>query len=634
MSTAVNVWRASGASRARSSSVARVRRSILGSVAAPTPSSVSAPILALVSVLILGWSPAVRPALSSAGPELSSADSPPAAEVRPPAAAGRFYPEDAAKLRSLIQADLGSAVAPLGVHPLAIVAPHAGYIYSGQIAADAYRQVSGSSPDLVVILGTNHTTAGFRGISVYPRGAYRTPLGLARIDEEVAGALRDADPDVNFVPAVHEREHSVEVQIPFVQSLFPEAEIVPVVVGAPDLALCTRFGTALAGVLRGRHALIVASSDLSHYPPYDQAEEVDRKTLASIASLDPARFHAVARSQLELGVPGLATCACGEAPILAAMVAAKTLGATRGIVVAYANSGDSAAGDRSQVVGYGAVVFTDSSPGAPSGPEQRSTGEIPSRGAIEKVRILAANDGIRRPAPNEEVLTPAVSGEDRTHAKGEESRAAGVGDAEAVPEEGPGEAGPELREEQKRELLELARTTIERYLSRETTPTARAEEPALQVKRGAFVTLTKHGQLRGCIGHMVADTPLDQVVRRMAVQAAFADPRFPPVTAEEVPQLEIEISVLTPYSPVAGADDIVLGRDGVLLRKSGRSAVFLPQVAPEQGWSLPEMLDHLCLKAGLPAGSWKQGAELFVFQAEVFSEHEFDLPAVSTRPPR
>jgi AmmeMemoRadiSam system protein A len=138
-----------------------------------------------------------------------------------------------------------------------------------------------------------------------------------------------------------------------------------------------------------------------------------------------------------------------------------------------------------------------------------------------------------------------------------------------------------------------------------------------------FVTLKKKGELRGCIGHMIADEPLGKLVGTMALQAAFNDRRFPPLTADELQDIEIEISVLTPMKQVADASDILVGRDGVLLSKNGQSAVFLPQVATEQGWSREEMLKHLCQKAGLSADCWKQKAQFSTFQALVFSESEF-----------
>ena len=182
------------------------------------------------------------------------------------------------------------------------------------------------------------------------------------------------------------------------------------------------------------------------------------------------------------------------------------------------------------------------------------------------------------------------------------------------------ERPPALEEADRQALLRLARRVLERLFLTDTVPLPRPASPALRAPRGAFVTLKERGELRGCIGRMVPDTPLALTVARMAVQAALHDPRFPPVKSWELPFLEIEISALTPFSPVGGPGSVVVGRDGVLLEKGGRSAVFLPQVAPEQGWNREELLGHLGEKAGLPEDCWRQGSRLSTFQAEVFSE--------------
>jgi len=484
----------------------------------------------------------------------------PEAPVRPAAVAGQFYPGEAAVLEAAVRAFLDDAQPPRTPRPLALVAPHAGYIFSGQIAADAYRQAMDHDYDLVVILGTNHTFARFNGVSVHIGAGYRTPLGLATIDRQVAAELRAADATFTFEPGVHIREHSVEVQVPFVQVAFPDTPIVAAVIGAPTPELCVRFGRTLAKVVKDRKVLVVASSDLSHYPAYDDAVAADGAVLKATATLDAEAVRAAIREQIGSRRPNLQTCACGEGPILAAIAAAKALGATRGHVVSYANSGDTVAGDHSRVVGYGAVVMT-------------------------------AGEG--RP--------------DTT--------------ALARPEVAPPSA--ELGPADKKALLAFARKTIDRFLRTRTTPLARGFSPAVWRRQGAFVTLKKSGQLRGCIGRGSPDMPLVQVVGSMAFQAAFQDRRFPPLRAEELPQVEIEISALTPYRKVSGPQSIMIGRDGVLLRKDGRSAVFLPQVAVEQGWDRDQTLERLCHKAGLPAGSWKSGAEFYTFQAEIFHESEF-----------
>jgi hypothetical protein len=480
-------------------------------------------------------------------------------DVRAPAVAGQFYPSNPAHLKLAVQQFLKDAVTVSIEKPMAIVVPHAGYIFAGQIYADAYRQVMGRNYDLIVILGTNHTVSNLNGFSVYSRGAFQTPLGLAPIDDGVAAALLAKDENCTSDREAHIREHSVEVQVPFIQVLFPAAKIVPIVVGTNDLKMCTHFGQALAKVLKGRQALIVISSDLSHYPPYEDAISVDRKTLETILKLDPKEFSA--RTQSSFGnTRNLVTYACGEAPILAGLVAAKAMGATQATLVSYANSGDvAAAGDRSRVVGYGAVVL--------------STGTAPAQSK----------------APN-----PSASASTETP----------------------------LQAADKKALLELARETIKRYLTTETVPLARGISSRVDFPQGAFVTLKKHGELRGCIGHIPPDFQLCQTVAGMAAQAAFNDQRFPPVQLKELEDIEIEISALTPMKPVLSTDEIKIGRDGVVIFKDGKSAVFLPQVAVEQKWGRNELLDNLCLKAGLPIGSWKHGARFEVFQAEVFSESE------------
>jgi AmmeMemoRadiSam system protein B/AmmeMemoRadiSam system protein A len=490
------------------------------------------------------------------------ADEPPASEnvnakARAPAVAGRFYPNEAEALELAVRGFLADAVAPRGQRPVALIAPHAGYIYSAQIAADAYRQAMEHDYDLVVILGTNHTEAGFGGVSVHPGPGYRTPLGVAEIDEIVAAALIEADPAFTFEPAVHRREHSVEVQIPFVQIAFPEVKIVTAVIGRPDPGLCARFGKALAKVLDGRAALIVASSDFSHYPAYDDAKATDLAVLDAIADLNPRTVRDEIRRQMARDVPGLATCACGEAPILAAIAAARALGATHGCLISYANSGDSPLPDRSRVVGYGAMAMI-----AGACPKQRA-------------------QKVGQTAPLEHRPLDALAG---------------------------------------RELLAFARESISRYLITRTAPLAREFAPDLWRKQGAFVTLRKHGELRGCIGHSRVDLPLCQVVGAMALQAAFNDRRFPPLRADELNDVEIELSLLTPLEKVANAQALTVGRDGTLLRKEGHSAIFLPAVAVEQGWDREQMLDQLCLKAGLAVGCWRQGADLYAFRAETLAE--------------
>lgn len=479
-------------------------------------------------------------------------------DIRHPVVAGRFYPASASKLKAEINNYMSAAKPTQVKNPLAIVVPHAGYVFSGQVAADGYRQSAGLRYDIIVVLGTNHTSGSFRKISLYPGDGFSTPLGTCMIDRESVQMLLAANPDCVPDKSLHYQEHSIEVQLPFIQILFPEATIVPAVVGAADIGLCSRFGEALAKVLRGKRALVVASADLSHYPSAKDAEDVDKKTLAAMEKLDLSLLQTVTQAQMRRGIPNLHTAACGEAPIMAAMSAAKAMGATSGKLIRYAHSGDVAFGDRNRVVGYGAVAY------------------------YADIAGDAATDSGEAPA-----------------------------------------AADVLTDTDKKALLEHARETIRCHLAEKTVPPPGGLSPAAGQKRGVFVTLKKRGVLRGCIGRMIPDMPLPELVGAVSLQSAFEDPRFSRVTLSELDGLEIEISVLTPMIAIPNADHIMVGRDGVLIRKDGRSAVFLPQVAAEQGWRREEMLEHLCRKAGLPPESWKQGAELLTFAAVVFSDEDF-----------
>jgi AmmeMemoRadiSam system protein B/AmmeMemoRadiSam system protein A len=479
--------------------------------------------------------------------------------IREPAMAGQFYPADARSLNATLDSVLRDSMPAGHERPIAIVAPHAGYVYSAQVAADAWHQTAGQQYDTIVILGTNHTTAGFERIGVYPGSGFRTPLGVARVDQALSAALVKEDPDCVADVAVHLKEHSIEVQVPFAQRLFPNAAIVAVVVGSEDAGMVTRFGRTLGRLLSGRQALIVASSDLSHWPSWRDANVADRRTLEAIASLDPDRVRSAA-AYATRGVPNLATCACGEGSVRAAMTAARALGAARGRVVSYANSGDLSIGDPDRVVGYGAVVFSAGDPGSDSS-------------------VLLPQ------SPAAQALPPTVA--------------------------------------DKKQMLVLARESVRRYLDSGSVPLARGFSAAMDRPQGVFVTLRKRGALRGCIGQMAPDRPLRVLVGRMALAAAFEDERFDKVRSNELKDIEIEISVLTPFKEVPGPSAIVVGRDGVLLQKDRRSAVFLPQVATEEHWTRDEMLDNLCLKGGLATGCWRAGARLSTFQADVFKEGDF-----------
>jgi AmmeMemoRadiSam system protein B/AmmeMemoRadiSam system protein A len=434
-----------------------------------------------------------------------------------------------------------AAINPVDGEPLGLVVPHAGYVYSGLVAARGFKQLAGVEYDVAVIIASDHQAPLSDPISVWAEGGFETPLGIVPVDVELAKALIATDPRITFDTAAHEGEHPIEIELPFLQRVCPHCRIVPVLMGADDDETVQALADALLAVLGDRRAVVIASSDLSHYPQQEDALRVDNATLAAIETGDPATVRTTIAASMTAGVANLVTCACGEAPILVTMRVAEGLGADTITVLDHATSADSPLGDSEQVVGYGAVMFWHYEP-------------------------------------------------------------------------------PDLSEAQQEELLGLARAAIAKHLETGQTPNLETDDPVLARRSGAFVTLRKGEELRGCIGHMWIDTPLAQVVQQMAVSAATADPRFPPLTPEELDEISLEISVLSPMRRVTDLEQIEVGSHGLVIMQNGRQGVLLPQVPVEQGWNREEFLENLCLKAGLPDDCWIDRPTLYSFTAIVFGE--------------
>jgi AmmeMemoRadiSam system protein B len=284
--------------------------------------------------------------------------------IRRPAVAGQFYPSDPDELRSMVDGFLAQATKS-GPDPTALISPHAGYVFSGHVAAQAFKQAEGVDYDAIVVLGTNHSDPMARGFAIWPEGAYAMPMGDVPIDSELARALMAANARITFQRSAHQAEHSIEVQLPFLQRVQPGKKFAPIIVCEPTPANCESLAKTLASVLKDRRALVVASSDLSHYPNYNDAVRVDRASLAAIAGLDPLALQASLKDYMSQGIPNLHTCMCGEGPIMTAMIYARLAGAEQVDVLKYANSGDVEYGDKYRVVGYGAVRFAHGN--APAG---------------------------------------------------------------------------------------------------------------------------------------------------------------------------------------------------------------------------------------------------------------------------
>jgi len=483
--------------------------------------------------------------------------------VRKAAVAGGFYPGDKTTLAQYVDALLRQADPPEIKEPIrALMVPHAGYIYSGPVAAYAYKVLEGRDIKTVILISNSHTE-WFDGISVYKEGAFETPLGQVGIDKELTQKLLAADPRILERPSAHEREHALEVQLPFLQRVLKDFKIVPIVFGNDSPELTQILAEALKKNM-GEKTLIVASTDMSHYPPYEDAKSADLETLQAINTGRADALDAMLERLAAKRVPNAQTFLCGVSGVRTVLLLAQTLGPTTPVFLKYANSGDSLAGDKSRVVGYGAVAFVA---------KQSTMPAAPPLGTEEK-----------KTSTNEKGMTP----------------------------------------QEKEELLKIARATVESYVKTGKIPEFSPASPALKQPLGAFVTLRENEQLRGCIGRFDPSGPLYLIVQQMAISAASQDPRFRPVSADELGKLEYEISVLSPLRKVATADVIELGKHGVQISKGFHHGVFLPQVATETGWSKEEFLGELCSqKAGLPRNCWKDpDVELQVFTADVFSEEK------------
>jgi len=270
--------------------------------------------------------------------------------IRRPAVAGTWYPGDRASLVSEVEGYLAE-VSPMDVpgRLVALISPHAGLRYSGPVAAHAYARLRGLRDLTVVLVGPSHRTH-FEGVSVYARGAFATPLGEIPIDESLAQALLAADESLLDEPSPHRGEHSLEMQLPFLQHLVPGLRIVPLLMGSQERPEVDALVGALGRALRGRDVMLVASSDLSHYHPAAVANALDAKVVADVARFDPEAL--MDRLEAHHGH------ACGGGPMVAVLRAARERGATGATILRYADSGDAGDGDKSRVVGYLAAALS------------------------------------------------------------------------------------------------------------------------------------------------------------------------------------------------------------------------------------------------------------------------------------
>lgn len=271
-------------------------------------------------------------------------------DVRPSVLAGTWYPGTSDTLTKSIEGYLSRVKAPrLNGKIKAVIVPHAGHIYSGQVAAHVYRLLEGSQFRRVILVGPSHHMA-FKGVSVNLQSGYNTPLGIVPVDQEMGKRILDSGPSIRWVRRAHAREHSLEIQLPFLQTVLHNFQIVPILMGQQDYNTCKALANTLAQLLEHKdNTLLLASSDLSHFHPYNRAKTLDIEFIKNVKKFDPEGLAKdLATGKCE---------ACGGGPVITILLAARKLGADRAVILNYANSGD-VTGDHRSVVGYvSAVLF-------------------------------------------------------------------------------------------------------------------------------------------------------------------------------------------------------------------------------------------------------------------------------------
>ena len=492
--------------------------------------------------------------------------------VRPATQANRFYTGDARELSeevdSLLALHRGETIFN---NVAALIVPHAGYYFSGNVAAAAYMSVPRDKQyKRIFLLGPSHHE-WLDGASVNTEADYyATPLGQVKVDHETALALTAADSVFRYEPRAHDREHCLEVQLPFLQRFFTTHSslstkdvppIVPMIISTNDFQKLKRIAEALKPYLTEENLFIV-SSDFSHYPNYEDACKVDALTGRAVESGDVEQLIAALEENARSGVPGLATSACGELAIATLLMMTDSTYEVKHLM--YQNSGDADESDHSRVVGYHAFAIVRKS-------SQEFSLSDEEKRMLKEIALTSIKDSLAR----------------RENYGGRENH------------------GDRLRDSNGKAVNHEPVAMI----------------PAtLRQKCGAFVSLHKHGRLRGCIGHFGEDVPLHEIVAEMARAAAFEDPRFMPVTADELSDIDIEISVLTPMRRIQSLDEFELHRHGIYIRRGYRSGTYLPQVADEVNWTKEEFVSHCAQdKAGIGWDGWRDAeTELYVYEAIVF----------------
>ncbi len=479
-----------------------------------------------------------------------------------PNVAGAFYPGNPVELKQTVSQMIASGRnVNITDDVYAILSPHAGYVYSGPVAGSGFKAVSGRRYKTVVVIAFSHSGGGgWRDNPIVTTSvdAFITPLGEIPTDAEGAKKLAASSNGlIGDSPRPFRGEHSLEVQLPFIQVALGEGyKLLPIlfIEQSPESA------EALANLLFASYGLdkdvlFVGSTDMSHYYDYKTAQAMDAEALKLVKSGNVKQFWNVIAA-------GKKAEFCGPAVVATLMGLNALMGGNEPVVADVRNSGDTS-GRSDKVVGYSSVLFT-------------------VKAGVRADNANNADDKIETDAPK---------------------------------------TGYTLTENEKAYLLKLARNTVEAAVKKQKEPDASDAPAKLKEKGAAFVTIKKNGELRGCIGHIIAYMPLVDCIKSVGASAALQDPRFPPMKPDELAKVEVEVSVLTPPEKVNDLEKIVVGKHGLIMKNGTNQGVLLPQVPVEWGWEKETFLKQTCHKAGLSQNCYKDPkTEIYAFEAIVFNE--------------
>ncbi|MBN1597104.1 MAG: AmmeMemoRadiSam system protein B [Bacteroidales bacterium] len=473
---------------------------------------------------------------------------------RQPVVAGHFYPSDPKELVITLNEHFEDAAKLIPKNPdekgelMALIVPHAGYVFSGTVAASAYLSLVGrKNLKRVFLIGSSHNT-WFDHASVYRSGKYITPLGDIEVDSEIASKLITNHEEFDFLPEAHSPEHSLEVQLPFLQHIIKDNfKIVPILLGTHSEEIVEKIAAVLKPYFIPENLFII-STDLSHYPNYNDAVKTDRLTIDALCSNNPKKFILQLEENEKKKIYNLSTSMCGWISALTLLKITSENDNIHYHPILYQNSGDIPLyGDKSRVVGYQSVaVFLDQE-------KQNSRN---------------------------------------------------------------------LSEEDKEILLGLARKSIFQHAGDRSViiPKYNDLPESLKQPSGAFVSIYLNKELKGCIGKIETTEPLYKTVMEVAVSAAFRDSRFANIPTENLVDISIEISVLSPLKKIDSIDEIIPGKHGILIKKDFRSGTYLPQVGARNNWTAEQYVSRCSVdKAGLGSDGWRD-ADIYIYEAIVFSD--------------